>query len=846
MAIDEAGLPNGSVGQQVDEKSGADGESRFSVDDFRLRLDSPLFHRDGGMEAGARPPQLRELTWEHVVRPTTQQALADAALAPATTSDPTVVEARTNPDDPTVADELPPRLQPIAVSPAMSIESLLVHTRDLVGPDDEPPPRAPLPYDLSDGPAEGEPAPAEPATDTVVADKDEIAVADVVADVEDVEDVAVADDSAVTFADADPEPDDVGTGLPTLSALIPLVTDASPTEPDATPQNPHIDSLLAALEQMEAGESPAPAEVSPPAEQPDFQPRVDYEPEPSQAERVAEQEWLQRRQVAMSTEVRAIEPASRYAVPVVGESAVEAELNRLAFLPDREDVEGPVEVPPIAHNDHPPAMPAPQLSQSDMYSPRQSAPAAPQSRINFADLASNSLPPPRRKKRHPLRKFFAFVVLLGLIGGGLFAAKKYLLDQQWEGDVKQLAADVEGARDLSFDHAIPVSALPSGEYAIAVTRATHGITDENVTNIAGEWRALGLLTGPLDERSIGMSALADAPAFYDSGKETIYVVEDLEPELYQFAMKRALTLALLDQEYGWGDRIADASPAVATGTRALYDGDALAVANELTTDEERAEIILQIFGLYTKYEIPPSPSPFATVVVGRLGVATRPYVEVTAVEDRAAVEADVTISDGQVLDLRWLAMDDVFAPAAATSRGMLYWYHVLASRIDNDLAWQAALSWRGDSVSTVNSTTGTCVVATIDVTPALFDTAAGAFQQWVASAPAASKAAVTSIVNDAGAQVTVNSCDPGEAVPTNDGRGRLSLGGAPLRAEQYRQLMAAQSGLPPSQAACAVYGGDQVSLADERGVIDPVSGWPPPAAHPAPDPNRLGCAPAAG
>ncbi|MDP2028207.1 MAG: hypothetical protein Q8K12_01015 [Thiobacillus sp.] len=838
MAIDEAGLPNGSVGQQVDEKSGADGESRFSVDDFRLRLDSPLFHRDGGMEAGSRPPQLRELTWEHVVRPTTQQALADAAVAPTPTADPTVVEARTNPDDPTIADELPPGLQPIAVSPAMSIESLLVHTRDLVGPDDEPPPRAPLPYDLSDGPTEGEPAVTEPSTDTV-ADAD-----DTVADVAEAADVAVS--YADTDTDTDPEPDDVGTGLPTLSALIPLVTDAPTAAPDASPPNPHIDSLLAALEQMEDRESPAPAEVLPPVEQPDFEPRVDYEPEPSQTEHASEQEWLQQRQVAMSTDVRAIEPASRYAVPVVGESAVEAELNRLAFLPDREDIEGPVEVPPIAHNDHPPAVPAPQLSQSDMYSPRQSAPAAPQSRINFADLASNSLPPPRRKKRHPLRKFLAFVVLIGLIGGGLFAAKKYLLDQQWEGDVKQLASDVEGARELSFDHAIPVSALPSGEYAIAVTRATHGITDENVTNIAGEWRALGLLTGPLDERSIGMSALADAPAFYDASEETIYVVEDLEPELYQFAMKRALTLALLDQEYGWGDRIADASPAVALGTRALYDGDALAVANELTTDEERAEIILQIFGLYTKYEIPPSPSPFATVVVGRLGVATRPYVETTAVEDRAAVEADLTISDGQVLDLRWLAMDDVFVPAAATSRGMLFWYHVLASRIDNDLAWQAALSWRGDSVSTVNSTEGTCVVATIDVTPALFDTATGAFQQWAASAPAASKAAVTSIVNDAGAQVTVNSCDPGEAVPTNDGRGRLSLGGAPLRAEQYRQLLAAQPALPASQAACAVYGGDQVTLADERGVIDPVSGWPPPAAHPTPDPNRLGCAPAAG
>lgn len=840
MAIDEAGLPNGSVGQQVDENSQAEGEARFSVDDFRLRLDSPLFHRDGGMAAGSRPPQVRELTWEHVVRPSTQQAMADTAHESA------IAEVRERAGDPAgdrdgvggtaTMDELRPDLQPMPVSPALSIEALLVHTRDLVGPNDEPPPRAALPYDLG-------------------GDDVRVLASDIVADHPIVEELNVAEVSptgGLHEGDQDEDHEDVGGGLPALSALIPLA--ATVTEPSPTPMraNPHIDSLLAALEQMDDASQPqALAEATPePIATVSLQPRVEYEPEAVEArdtEREAVPEWFQQRQTAVSTEVRAIEPASRYAVPVIGESAIEAELNRLAFLPDREDVDGPVEVPPIAHTEQPMAvaMPTPQLSQAEMYSPRQSAPAAAPSRINFADLASNSLPPSHRKKRHPMRRFFVFLVLLALIGGGLFAAKKYLLDEQWDGDVKQFAADVETERGLSFDHAIPVSTLPSGEYAVVIARAAHGITDDNVASIAGEWRALGLLTGPLDERAIGMAALADSPAFYDPAEETIYVADELPTELYQFAMKRALTLALLDQEFGWGNRIAAASPAVARGTRALYDGDALAVANRLTTDEERAEVILQIFGLYSSFEIPPSPSPFATAAVGRLGVAMRPFVELLPVAQRATIEEGAAISDGQALDLRWLVNSGAAEPAAS-SRGMLFWYHVLASRIDNDLAWQAALAWRGDSVSTVDSIEGLCVVANINVTPVLFDTVTGAFQQWAASSPVASKAAVTSAVNEAGAQVTVNSCDPGEAVPTNDGRGRLSLGGAPLRAEQYRQLLTEQAALPPSQAACAVYGGDVVSLADERSVIDPVSGWPAPAAHPAPDPNRLGCAPVAG
>ena len=69
MAIEETDTPTGTVGAQDDTPSGTDAGSSFSVDDFRLRLDLPLFHRDPGMVA-VHVPELRELTWEHVIRPT--------------------------------------------------------------------------------------------------------------------------------------------------------------------------------------------------------------------------------------------------------------------------------------------------------------------------------------------------------------------------------------------------------------------------------------------------------------------------------------------------------------------------------------------------------------------------------------------------------------------------------------------------------------------------------------------------------------------------------------------------------------------------------------------------------
>jgi hypothetical protein len=340
-----------------------------------------------------------------------------------------------------------------------------------------------------------------------------------------------------------------------------------------------------------------------------------------------------------------------------------------------------------------------------------------------------------------------------------------------------------------------------------------------------------------------MSAMPDSPAFYDATSETIFVADGLPADLYRFGMQRALTLALLDQHYGWSKRVTEAPPAIVRGTRAFYDADALATAVELTTTAERTNIVTQIFGLYGTYQIAASPSPFATAVSGRLGLALRPYFESVATTERDTMETGARISDGQVLDIRRLISGAVEAPNGE-SRGMLYWYHVLAGRIDEDTAWRAALAWQDDQVSVVERPAGPCVVAYVQVDPASLESVTAAFQAWAAAAPAVSGTTVTPAPDGSVMQLQINSCDPGPGVPTNAGRGYLALGGAPLRAEQYHQLVVAQPTLPPTQAACAVYGGDSVSLADERGVIDNADGWPVPAAHPLPDPNRLGCAPA--
>jgi hypothetical protein len=284
------------------------------------------------------------------------------------------------------------------------------------------------------------------------------------------------------------------------------------------------------------------------------------------------------------------------------------------------------------------------------------------------------------------------------------------------------------------------------------------------------------------------------------------------------------------------------SPSVARGTVAYYDADALATAVELATPAERTDIVTQIFGLYGTYQISPSPAPFASVVAGRLGVALRPYFESIVVADRDVLEESAAFTDGQVLDLRRLTAGGVESPALV-SQGMLFWYHALAGRIDANTAWEAALAWQNDDLQVVANPAGACVVAHLQVAQTSLESVTAAFQAWAAAAPPASGTTVTLTTNGSPMQLQINACDPGAGVPTAAGIGYLALGGAPLRAEQYRLLLEAQPTLPTTQAACAVFGGDPVSMADERGIMDNAEGWPAPASHPVPDPNRLGCAP---
>ena len=734
--------------EETDEAQGSG--NRFSLEDFRIRLDSPLFRRDPG---GSAAPVARELEWERPV--------AERTAHTTTSTMPSIMPS---------ALPAMPRLKTFA--------ELIAERADDV------PASAP---------------PIEPRLD--------------------VEAVTLADEPPRTIASSP------WTFVPLNGQLTPLSEPEFELQPEPEPES----------------------ELQP-------EPESGLQPEPEPMVLLAPSVMADLAALLATPTATTDTPVAQAAAAPTRHDAVQAELDRLAFLPDAPVSDEAVALPPIVEAEPilPPAatsvMPSvgsmpmaaavageglPVLSQQEMYMPK--APVLGVTRFNYSDFAAQ-LSSSRQRKRHPMRKFLATIVLLAMVGGALFAAKYYFLDQRWDADVKPMAAEVEAERELEFHHAVKVTSLSGAAYAEKLVKSTVGFAGADPTTVMAGWRALGLLNGAPDLAALGLAGIGDAPAFYDSGSETIYVVENLPAELRRFALQRALALALLDQEYGWGNRVSGESVAVQRGTRALYDADALAVATALLDANERASILVQQSALYTAYPAAGASSPFATAVATRTGLALRSYFEAAPLAAREAVQRDALVTDAEVLDLRRLVAGAVASPSTE-AQGMLFWYHVLASRVDNDQAWQAALNWRDDSVSFVQGAK-VCVTALVIVEPAAHDAVLSVFQNWAAAAPAGS---TTQLGAPAAGQITVSACDPGQPVASNDGRARLTLGGAPLRSEQFHQLLAAYPQVPAAQLACAVFGTDSVSPADERSLVDTASGWAAPATHPSPDPNRVGC-----
>jgi hypothetical protein len=452
---------------------------------------------------------------------------------------------------------------------------------------------------------------------------------------------------------------------------------------------------------------------------------------------------------------KSAEPAAETPKPAV----VEVEINRLSSIPDLIDDDSPIELPQITPSGSVIAAPvvySPVLAESFYVQAPQRPPTAVVPLTVADGKPKRHKTQHRKKKRHVFRTFMTLVVLLGLLAGGALAAKKYLLHAvNWSAELKPLADGDATERGLEFKLSVKVTEEPVGDYA----RRLASSTIDTTTDHAPVWRALGLLNGELDLDAIGLQALNDSPSFYDPATKTIYVSNDLKAfeHLYRFALRRSLTTALLDQQFDWSGRLSKTSPAAALALRATIDGDALAVANALAVSDSPDQLAPEYLSFVQGHGDAVSASPYAAIITGRPGAVMRPTMASLANDpvSLAALEQATPNSDA-VLDVARVAPTTVSTP---TTQGMMFWYYVLASRIDDGQAWSAAVRWTSDSLTTSAGTPGPCFNATFGAVDA--DGAAAAlvaFQTWASVAPVESTTTVTPMD---GNQISIQACDPG-------------------------------------------------------------------------------------
>jgi hypothetical protein len=637
---------------------------------------------------------------------------------------------------------------------------------------------------------------------------------------------------------------------------------AEPAEPLTNLDSPSIRKLTWEHVVPDRPEEPAPSAAAtvplpPPAQVPPPPPlATSFEPPPStgQVHVVAELSTVDKvveEAVVAADVVVADAPASAVEVRVVEEPAAEAipavppppggEVNRLALVPDLVVDDSPVELPPITPSGGPyVAQPSggPYTAQpSNGYVPVLpetvfvAAPRATTAATNVATLIADggvTRQGPRKKSTgRMLRSFMTLVLLFGMLGGGAFAAKKYLIDKaqpKWSADIEPFATEVAAARGLQFKTSVEVTTLPAGGYASRLTASVFTTQPGR----AETWRALGLLNGNFDLEAIGRQALNDSPAFYDPATKTIYVSDDLKPyeHVYRFAIHRALTTALLDQQYDWSTRVSAATPAAALALRATIDGDALAVANSLAEKDSPDQFTPEWLTFVQGHPSVVAPSQYAAAVAGRSGVAMRSTVSLISDDPRAlaALEQATPASDA-VFDA---ARSLVASASPPGTQGMIFWYYALAGRIDDTQAWTAVAHWTGDSMVVSSGSGPQCVDAKIAADdPGGAALLLGAFQAWAAAAPAESATTVAPIE---GNQVAIRACDPGSAVAAQAAaKVPVAFGGAGTERAlvQAAESAASQTKVDP---ACLIKAARQRGTALTSPADDPpvlADGWQP-------------------
>ena len=373
------------------------------------------------------------------------------------------------------------------------------------------------------------------------------------------------------------------------------------------------------------------------------------------------------------------------------------------------------------------------------------------------------------------RTLLAFVVIGGLIAGALVFGRSLLFDTEWDAQLTPLVNEIEAERG-TFDHTVPLAAVPAAELGERLRAATIG--DAWVDQVP-EWRALGVAAGSVDVASIGAALASSTTAVYDPVEDQIYHLEGIDPADGAADLRAALERAFdaqqaesesePDTESGAADADADTDGSVArpaagdglTGVSSLESIATKAVDRALASGgtvgvRESADDTLPLPIAYELAAVDVLGEPILTAVgldpVTHAAGEPYPDAIATVLDDAPAAAAAAIIQPGDVslATPRALGVDD--------------WSLVWGARLPTPTVDLLVSRVVADSYQPVSRADTTCFIAVFETA----DEAAGnsvfaSILTWAANAPVASQAVATSV---GPTRVQLEACDPGaEASP---------------------------------------------------------------------------------
>lgn len=387
----------------------------------------------------------------------------------------------------------------------------------------------------------------------------------------------------------------------------------------------------------------------------------------------------------------------------------------------------------------------------------------------------------------------------------------------WDARVVELVAFVEEERGHDFEHPVPIDFLTPEEYAARTRTDAAELTDEELAGAEqteGLLRAMGLVDSDIDllESSNDLSDTGTL-AFYDSEIERVIVRgTEITPDL-AVTMVHELTHVLQDQVFGL-DRLTegDATSGELAAFRGLVEGDAVRIQNryEASLDPADQEAIAAAQG-DDQAAIDEEGIPEALQAIFALPYALgEGFVSVLEVEGDDAIDdafEDPPTTEEHLLDpFAYLDLDEptlVLTPEVDDAEligegdfGAASLFLVLATRIDQHQALDAALGWGGDAyVGYLHDDVSCMELDVLGDTPADSEELAVALEAWSAAGAPGS----ASVTRD-GERTRLHTCDPGaaSAAPTGSSIDAVSMAAT----RTYLGAEALRSGARSDAARC--------------------------------------------